>query len=154
MNFQITEGCDDGSVRLVDGTTPLEGRVEMCFNEAWGTICDNDFDVADATVICRQLGYSIQGILTNSVKVNVSIRIIGCLKITHSHCYYPGSLAVMGAGFGQGTGVTLIDSLQCIGNETTLFDCLFVPIDNIGSLNCPHTRDSGVRCQIRPCKFH
>lgn len=50
--------CDDGSLRVVGGNNDLQGRVEICYNEAWGTICDNQFDNVDASVICRQLGFS------------------------------------------------------------------------------------------------
>ena len=38
------------------GGNPLEGRVEICINNAWGTVCENAFDQDDADVICRQLG--------------------------------------------------------------------------------------------------
>ena len=48
--------CDDGALRLVGGDNPLEGRVEICINNAWGTICDSTFNQDDADVICRQLG--------------------------------------------------------------------------------------------------
>ena len=48
--------CRDGALRLMGGDNPLEGRVEICINNAWGTICDNTFDQDDADVICRQLG--------------------------------------------------------------------------------------------------
>ena len=36
----------------------LSGRVELCLNNAWGTICDQGFGTADATVICQQLGFA------------------------------------------------------------------------------------------------
>ena len=48
--------CNDGALRLMGGDNPLEGRVEICINNAWGTICDSTFDQDDADVICRQLG--------------------------------------------------------------------------------------------------
>ena len=50
--------CNDGQVRLVGGTLINEGRVEVCFNETWGTVCDDLFTNVDANVACGQLGYS------------------------------------------------------------------------------------------------
>ena len=53
--------CSDSEVRLVDGSTPNEGRVEVCINQAWGTICgDSYWGSDDASVVCGQLGY-LQG---------------------------------------------------------------------------------------------
>ena len=49
--------CTDGTVRLRNGHFPGEGRVEVCVNNAWGTVCDQGWDNADASVVCRQLGY-------------------------------------------------------------------------------------------------
>jgi len=53
--------CQDGEIRLVNGRYGSEGRVDICFNDHWGTICDDGWDVIDAIVACRQLGFSDEG---------------------------------------------------------------------------------------------
>ena len=55
--------CTNGEVRLVNGSGPHEGRVEICVNEAWGTICSNSWSSFDAKVVCRQLGYTSIGLM-------------------------------------------------------------------------------------------
>ena len=54
-----------GDIRLVGGTTNRQGRVEVCNNNAWGTVCDDAFGTSDANVACRQLGFSGTGMFTS-----------------------------------------------------------------------------------------
>jgi len=52
-----TAGCSTGDIRLIGGSTANRGRVEVCVNRVWGTVCDDFWSTADANVACRQLGY-------------------------------------------------------------------------------------------------
>ena len=54
-------GCTSGEVRLVGGNSRIEGRVEICLNNEWGTVCDQMWDTTAANVVCRQLGLGFTG---------------------------------------------------------------------------------------------
>nr|XP_058953300.1 deleted in malignant brain tumors 1 protein-like [Pocillopora verrucosa] len=83
------------SVRLVDGDNPFEGRVEVFHNGSWGTVCDDDWTLKEANVVCRQLG--LDG----------------------------ASSAVEGGRFGKGSGKIWMARVKCFGNERRLSDCYF-----------------------------
>ncbi len=54
------ELCNQGDIRLQGGTA-TSGRVEICNNNEWGTVCDDSWDNFDARVVCRQLNISFVG---------------------------------------------------------------------------------------------
>eukprot|EP00057_Strongylocentrotus_purpuratus_P012191 XP_011666665.1 PREDICTED: deleted in malignant brain tumors 1 protein [Strongylocentrotus purpuratus] len=86
--------CDPTDARVVDGSGPYEGRVEVFYGATWGTVCDNEWDLDDASVFCRQLGYEL-----------------GALE------------APRNSFFGSADGPILLDGLFCYEWESSLFRC-------------------------------
>ncbi|XP_018601024.1 B-cell receptor CD22-like [Scleropages formosus] len=84
---------NNGTVRLVNGNDRCSGTVEVHLSGQWGTVCDDDWDTNDASVVCRMLG---------------------CEGVKEA----PGS-----ARFGSGEGTIWLDNMQCSGSETSLLDC-------------------------------
>lgn len=57
-----TEICTvEGSVRLVRGSIDRQGTVEVCLGGLWGTVCDDEWSISSAAVVCRQIGYPFNG---------------------------------------------------------------------------------------------
>ena len=50
--------CRDGGIRLSEGLTNMEGRVEICNGGVWGSVCKHNFGELEATVVCKQLGFA------------------------------------------------------------------------------------------------
>ena len=78
---------------MAGGHAAYQGRVEVFLSSLWGTVCGNSWDLQDAQVVCRQLGYD------------------------------GASAAPRSAAFGPGTGAIWINDIQCTGNEASLSDC-------------------------------
>ena len=63
MKFSIIDfilSTDSDTARIVDGSSPYEGRVEIFRDGEWGTVCDDGWDTNDARVLCRHIGLPTQ----------------------------------------------------------------------------------------------
>ena len=67
--FFTTAPCTNGDIRLRGSTNSYEGRVEICNNNAWGTVCDDLWGTPDANVACRQLGFASTGKYSTSLNL-------------------------------------------------------------------------------------
>jgi len=106
-----------GSLRLADGPSALEGRVEVFFDGQWGTVCDDRWSFgaaqgfANGEVVCRQLGFR------------------GAAEVDHLDL--------------EGQDPIWLDEVACAGDEARLVDC---PANPQGENDCAHSEDVSVRC--------
>ena len=56
--LEENDGCENGDLRLQDG---FSGRLEICQYNTWGVVCTENWDDDGASVVCRQLGYDVEG---------------------------------------------------------------------------------------------
>ena len=59
----VCQMCPQGAIRLQGGNA-TSGRVEICNNNIWGTVCDDLWGTQEAQVVCRDLGYETTGLFT------------------------------------------------------------------------------------------
>ena len=81
--FTVAGNCTDGHVELRFGSY-REGTVEVCINGVLGTVCDILWDDQDAAVVCKQLGFSAEGITLDSFYCD-KLRLIFAI-LHRSHC--------------------------------------------------------------------
>ena len=143
----VEADCTDGEIRLVGGRNIIEGRVEICINRAWGTICDTAFSSEDATVICTQLGEHPEGKYLNSNLIIWHTQLYIILFTTFYIAATEPAEAQRGAFYGEGTGPIFLDKLGCMGAEASLLSC--ERFSALGLHSCDHSHDASVQCPGR-----
>ena len=104
-----------GSNQLVQSSSN-QGRVEVLYDNQWGTICDDQWATLEAETVCK------------------------LMNLPSDHAAVRGK-----AFFGQGTGHVWLDDVSCNGTETRLEDCQYLSYGS-RSTNCGHDEDVGVSC--------
>ena len=155
--------CTEGDLRLLIGdnttfylsqdTYPdyyfikdqlARGRVEVCMNGTYGTVCDDSWENQDASVVCRKLGFSPYG--TVSVAYSNELFVL----LNQPYVYYPihtctGAVAVRSGIFSDGSQYPILSGVQCTGSETDLLSCSHSNF--IDRSRCGTYDDAGVVCQ-------
>lgn len=123
--------CVNGAIRLSGGESVDTGRIEVCYNGNWGTICQKGWGIYDAMVACTQLGFNASRklmywslILLLLLLLLLDVRTFG------------------GSKYGSGIGPVYLRDLQCSGNESSLIYCP----GNTDTNECSHSDDAGLRC--------
>ena len=91
------------NIHLSGGRTPFEGRVVVYQGGSWGNICDRNWDLNDAKVVCNQLGFG------NAIR------------------------ATRGGVFSPGSGTLMMSNVGCVGHETAISFCTHNGWRNVGS---------------------
>lgn len=124
-------GRNRTDIRLAGSTDAGSGRVEILVGDQWGTICDVFWGLADAEVVCRDLGY------TGALQATGGACKFPCMHVNHQLVF-----AFVILDFGQGMGPIHRTQVLCQGFEPNLFTCP----SQLETSSCDHSMDAGVIC--------
>lgn len=131
--------CNDGDLRLAGSSVEGAGRLEICQGEEWGTVCDNNFDTVDASVACRQLGFS--RFSEYNYYEHIHTYIVGCSE--SYNLVFVDPVLQPSSSFGPGMGSIFLDNVACTGTEENLIDC------PSSTPTCTHDNEAGIMCNPR-----
>ena len=115
-SFEPTKAPEDGDIRLSNGTSDANGRLEILYDGQWGTVCNTGWTFAQAHVACRQLGF------------------LGA----QSHEFPDAVDAKSGDPI-------FLDGVICEGTEETLLNCSNAGFGS-KSTTCDHSQDVAIEC--------
>ena len=118
----------------MNGAIEQEGRLEVCVNGVWGTVCSSGWDKTDAYVACKQLGKG------NSNRGIVWIYIYTCINT--SSCVGP-LIWYNSNQFSDGDYPIVVSNAGCGGWERTITDCTH---NTYGEFYCARTQVIGIQC--------
>ena len=128
--------CKNGEVRLVEGESEKEGRLEICFDHRWGTVSSDGWSETEAKVVCNDLGYE----LMNGKSFNIGTIIMhSTFFFSKANGYLPRPAL---------SKPTYINTLRCSGRDLTLLDCSYK--FNTRMNESDHSKDVGIQCKL--CK--
>ncbi|GFR39709.1 hypothetical protein Agub_g188 [Astrephomene gubernaculifera] len=134
--YWSSPGCPEpGALRLMDGPSPLAGRLEVCYNGMWGTVCQPNWDDTLTNMVCRQL----LGGSSSAYGVTVTTGFAGITSGTFPRFQTANATVPKWLDPAYFRGL-------CYGTERRLADC--VPPEAWGRVNssCTHNWDVGVAC--------
>ena len=121
--------CNENDVRLIDGQTAHDGKVEICQDGIWGSVCDDRWDYKDAEVVCQQLRYSGRELRLSFYKVCLFFFLSASSPLL-SHSQHDQTLYHL-------------ENVHCNGTESTLTEC---DHSGVGIYDCTTKTAVGVIC--------
>ena len=130
--------CSNGDIRLGDDNEGLRGRVEVCINMSWYTICHHGWSQREASVVCHQLGYSRYGENIKNLSSLLLLMCTGAVWGSNLFLNYEWPMSIF--------------NVNCTGSESSIWDCSYNNSDE--SRTCQQSSDVSVFCMSKNNTCH